>query len=64
MADRPVAALSALVCAVAAITVATSPAVAETFPSAGSVPPDQDPFYAAPANIASYARARSSRHAR
>lgn len=55
MADRPVAALSALVCAVAAITVATSPAVAETFPSAGSVPPDQDPFYAAPANIASYA---------
>jgi hypothetical protein len=48
-------ALSAMVCAVAAITVATSPAIAETFPPAGSVPPDQDPFYAAPANIVSYA---------
>ena len=47
-------ALSAMVCAVAVITVAT-PAIAETFPPAGSVPPDQDPFYAAPANIVSYA---------
>ncbi|MBW8483138.1 lipase family protein [Actinomadura parmotrematis] len=37
-----------------ALTALTAPARADTPPAAGSVPPDQDPFYAAPANIGGY----------
>jgi len=39
----------------AAATCLAAPAVAATYPTAGSVPPDQDPFYATPSNIGTYA---------
>jgi Secretory lipase len=49
---------AALVVSMTAVTAATflaGTAVAGGPPAPGSVPPDQDPFYAAPAGIASYA---------
>lgn len=48
--------LTAAVAALAALAaLSAAPATAVTYPHAGSVPPAQDPFYAAPTNIGTYA---------